>query len=232
MPPGRENELLNLSSRVASAFRRAACRWPPLFLPGVLSVLVLSGCGPSFLQSPAAPPTHTYLLEWQGTAGKKGAANAPNLLVSPVLAAPGFDGSDMAYMRTPHEIEYFARHRWVDSPARMLEPLLVRAAAQSGLFSSVIEAGTGTRADLRLDSRLLHLQQVCRLNPSELQLALRVSLVEVASARLIASRVLSVSEPIAERSPYAGVEAANRAVDRLLKELQQFLATQLGEAGH
>ena len=129
-------------------------------------------------------------------------------------------------MRTPHEIEYFARHRWVDSPARMLEPLLIRAATQSGLYRSVTEAGSGARADWRLDSKLLHLQQVCRLNPSELQLALRVSLVEISSARPIASRVLSVSEPITERTPYAGVEAANRAVARLLNELQQFLEAQ------
>ena len=218
-----ESELLNLSLPTASAVRRAACR---LCLPSVVSVLVLTGCAPSFLQPPAADITHTYLLEWQGTAGKAGATDGPNLLVSPVLAAPGFDSSDMAYMRTPHEIEYFARHRWVDSPARMLEPLLIRAATQSGLYRSVTEAGSGARADWRLDSKLLHLQQVCRLNPSELQLALRVSLVEISSARPIASRVLSVSEPITERTPYAGVEAANRAVARLLNELQQFLEAQ------
>ena len=30
-----ESELLNLSLPTASAVRRAACRWPPLFLPGV-----------------------------------------------------------------------------------------------------------------------------------------------------------------------------------------------------
>jgi len=35
-------------------------------------------------------------------------------------------------------------------------------------------------------------------------------------------------EPITERSPYAGVESANRAVSVLLSELQRFLADQLG----
>ncbi|MGB5671704.1 MAG: ABC-type transport auxiliary lipoprotein family protein, partial [Sedimenticolaceae bacterium] len=139
----------------------------------------------------------------------------------------GFDTSDMAYMRKPHEIEYFAQHRWVDAPARMLDPLLVQAAEQSGLFRSVVGSGSGVKADLRLDSRLIHLQQVCRLNPSQLQLALRVTLVKVSSARAIASRTLSVSEPIEARSPYAGVEAANRAVARLLSDLQGFLAEQV-----
>ena len=195
--------------------------WRPI----LVFCLLLSGCGSPLLQPAAQQPTRNYLLEWPG--GKTEAEQSPrrdSLLVSPVLSAPGFDSSDMAYMRKPHELEYFANHRWVDAPARMLDPLLVRAAEQSGLFRHVIEPGSGSDADLRLDSRLLHLQQVCRLNPSELQLALRVTLTEVASARLVASQTLRVAEAIEARTPYAGVEAANRAVARLLSALQRFLA--------
>ncbi len=172
--------------------------------------------------------TRTYVLQAPADSVPQVAnPNGPVLLISPILSAAGFDTSDMAYMRNPHEIEYFAQHRWVDAPARMLDPLLVQAAEQSGLFRSVVGSGSGVKADLRLDSRLIHLQQVCRLDPSQLQLALRVTLVKVSSARAIASRTLSVSEPIEARSPYAGVEAANRAVARLLSDLQGFLAEQV-----
>ena len=163
-------------------------------------------------------------MEWDGgSVQPAGAPRRNSLLISPILSTPGFDGSDMAYMRTPHEIEYFANHRWVDSPARMLDPLLVQAAEQSGLFRNVVEPGSGADVDLRLDSKLIYLQQVCRLNPSQLQLALRVTLTDVASARVIASQTLSVSENLQARNPYAGVQAANRAVARLLPELQVFL---------
>lgn len=197
-----------------------------------VTALLLGGCSPALLQRPAEPAEHTYLLEWEGdSAGASMNPSGPSLLVSPVLAAPGFDTSDMAYMRQPHEIEYFARHRWVDAPARMLDPLLVRAAAQSGLFRNVVEVGSGAQVDLRLESRLLHLQQACRFEPSHLQLALRVTLIDVASGRVIASRSLSVDEPIAERTPYGGVQAANRAVARLSTALQGFLAEQVGDHG-
>jgi cholesterol transport system auxiliary component len=210
-------------------FRRALWSAGLPALVAVILVLSLAACGPSLLQRPAEPATHTYVLQWQGDdVAAVADPSGPSLLVSPVLAAPGFDSSDMAYMRRPHEVEYFAHHRWADSPARMLDPLLVQAAAQSGLFRSVAEAGAATRADLRLESRLLHLQQVCRLNPSELQLALRVSLIDVTSGRVLGTRVLRATEPITERSPYAGVESANRAVSVLLSELQRFLADQLG----
>lgn len=197
--------------------------------PVLVVTLLLGGCAPGLLQRPAEPLERTYLLEWAGDpAGTSMNPSGPSLLVSPVLAAPGFDSSDMAYMRQPHQLEYFARHRWVDAPARMLDPLLVRAAAQTGLFRNVVEAGSGARVDLRLESKLLHLQQVCRLEPSQLQLALRVTLIDVASGRVIASRSLSVDEPIAEPSPYAGVQAANRAVARLMEALQAFLGAQVG----
>ena len=190
--------------------------------------LSLSACGLPLLQAPAEQPTRNYLLEWHGgTVPPVKSPRRGSLLIGPVHSTPGFDSSDMAYIRNAHEIEYFAHHRWVDAPARMLEPLLVQAAEQSGLFRSVVEAGSGADVDLRLDSRLIHLQQVCRLNPSELQLALRVTLSEVSSAEVIATRTFSVSEAIVERTPYAGVEAANRAVDRLLSELQGFLVEQL-----
>ncbi len=215
----RESEALIRPIQCRSVASRTAW-WRSILVFCVL----LSGCGSPLLKPAAQQPTRNYLLQWPGD--KAEAERSPrrdSLLVSPILSAPGFDSSDMAYMRKPHEIEYFAHHRWVDAPARMLDPLLVRAAEQSGLFRHVIEAGSGSGADLRLDSRLLYLQQVCRLNPSELQLALRVTLTEVASARVVASQTLRVGEAIEARTPYAGVEAANRAVARLLSALQRFL---------
>jgi cholesterol transport system auxiliary component len=169
------------------------------------------------------------MLEWNDApANNPMRPTGPGLLISSMRAASGYESADMAYVRTPHQLEYFARHRWVDAPARMLEPLLLQAAVGSGLFRSVGEAGSGTQTQLRLDSRLLHLRQVCRLEPSELQLALRLALVDVASARQLASRVLEVSEPITERTPAAGVAAANRAVPKLMSQVEDFLAEHVG----
>ena len=207
--------------------------WP--FLSRLFSMIVLAfplaACGPSLLERPAQPTTHSYLLEWQAGEPAPAADPAgPVLLVGPVLAAPGIDGADMAYRRRPHEIEYFAYHRWADAPARMLDPLLLRAAAHSGLFRSVVEPGAAVRADLRLESRLLQLLQLSRTDPGELQLALRVNLIDVASGRVLTGRTLRVTEPMTERGPYAGVEAANRAVAVLLSELQVFLADALDGA--
>ena len=220
--PVRVSEDMNMQQH---GFPLASTARPYLIL--ALSLL-LGSCSLPLLQPPPEQATRSYVLDWDG--GGLPPARAPrreSLLISPVLSAPGFDSSDMVYIRTPHQIEYFANHRWVDSPAQMLGPLLVQAAEQTGLFRNVVETGSGSDVELRLDTRLIHLQQVCRLNPSQLQLALRVTLTEVASARVIASRTLTVSESIQARNPYAGVQAANRAVAQLLSELQTFLDEQV-----
>lgn len=211
-------------SSPGSTPRRTRGQWPAR-TAALFAALLLGGCASSLLQQPVADPDHRYFLDWaEDAAAPRGPRKGPDLLISPMLAAPGFDGSDMAYVRKPHEIAYFARHHWVDAPARMLDPLLVRAADQSGLFRSVVESGSGTQADLRLDSRLLHLQQVCRPEPGEVQLALRLTLIDITSGRTLGERPLGVNEPLEGCTPYAGVQAANRALARLMSDLQAFLA--------
>jgi cholesterol transport system auxiliary component len=180
------------------------------------------------MQRADAPTEHTYFLAWQAAGNAPpGPAAGPDLLLSPMLAAPGFDGADMAYVRTPHEIEYFAHHRWVDAPARMLDPLLLRAAERTGLFRSVVSPGSRAEVELRLDSRLMYLRQVFRSGSGELELAVRLVLVEIANGRVLGERVVEVGRPLEELTPYGGVQAANRAVADLMTGVQDFLAEQL-----
>ena len=180
-------------------------------------------------QSPLGPATGTpdqeYLLQWEQVSEGANKLNpaCPTLLLSSPRAAPGYAGARMAYMKEPHRIDYFADHRWADSPARMLEPNLMRALETSGLFQAVVRAPTSARFDLRLDTEVLKLVQVFENNESRVDLSLRISLLDKKKQRVLVSEVLQVSEPADEQSPYGGVKAANRAVDRLMQNLQQTL---------
>jgi cholesterol transport system auxiliary component len=207
--------------------RAAGHRWLALLLAALLA-----GCAPALLKRTPAPASQTHLIDWRPATPAVGAdPQGPGLLVGPVLSAPGFGSSNMAYIRSAQQVEYFANHRWGDAPARLLEPLLIRAADDSGLFRSVAAAGSTLSQDLRLDSRLLHLQQRYGRESGELQLALAVSLVDVASARVLAAETLRVSEPLTVQTPDGGAAAANRAVDRLMRQLQRFLAEHVRAAG-
>ncbi len=188
-----------------------------------LALAFLAGC----VGLPGAPEAHgerTFLLEASLEAAAveppKGACRS--LIVSPPQAAPGFATSRMVYLRVPHQIEYFAFHRWADTPARMLAPLMVGALEASGLFRHAVLAPAPVDAELQLDTHLLRLGQRFpgdESSPSAIELVVRIALFDRERGRMLAHREIAIREPASERSPYAGAQAANRAVAAFLDEL-------------
>lgn len=210
-----------------SHMHRLRHRFPVVWL--TLLVGLLGGCSTPLPGHDAAPPSQ-YLLEWQPAAAAPTApAGAPVLLLNAPRAAAGFGSSDMLYQGETHRLGAFRRHRWADAPARMLEPLLLRALEHSGLFSAVAAPGAAVRGELRLDTELMELLLDTRGARHSVSLRLRAALIDQASGRLLATREFAIDEPAADATPYAGVQAANRAVARLMTGLRAFLARQLAE---
>jgi cholesterol transport system auxiliary component len=128
----------------------------------------------------------------------------------------------MAYLSRPYELGYFARHEWADTPARMLLPLLVQALESSGHYRAVISGPSAAQAELRLDTEVLAFQQEFTGPAPEARVALRAQLVDLDSRRVVATRSFEATESAVTPDPYGGVVALNRALDRLLGELQAF----------
>jgi len=216
---------MNREQTLATRDAHHPTAFPALCLTMLLA-LALAGCSGELLPRPDAPSA-IYLLEGNSDAAARPNPAGPTLAVSAVRSAAGFGTADMIYVEHAHQLQAFARHRWADSPARMLDPLLVAAAEQSGLFAGVTEPGSLIRTELRLETELLRLQQVFDGGASQVELTLRASLVDTSRSRVLASRVFRVIEPVREATPYGGVLAANRATGLLLGELQVFLGRAL-----
>jgi cholesterol transport system auxiliary component len=129
----------------------------------------------------------------------------------------------MAYVTRPHELQFFARHQWVDAPARMLAPLLADALERGGRFDAVPSDGFAA-SDLRLETEVVVLQQEFDAHPSQLRFALRARLLDVVKHRVLADSTFEAVEAAASDDPYGGVVAANRAVARVLDELANWCA--------
>lgn len=192
----------------------------------------LAGCS-SLLPKPAAPMV-VYAIDIAGaaiTTATPPAAPAaappaarPTLLVQVLHAAPGFDSSRLVYMRQPHRIEWYSQSEWVDTPARMLAPLVVAAVERSGGFAAVAMAPSAAASDLRLDVELLHLAQSFTSQPSQpsqVRLALRATLVD-SSRRILATRVIEASAGATSEDAPGGVLAANQAAQQALQALAEF----------
>jgi cholesterol transport system auxiliary component len=104
----------------------------------------------------------------------------------------------------------------------MLWPLLVRTLRESGGFAAVVVPPYTGRFDRALQTRILELEQDLGAEPATLQLRLHVELSD-AAGRVIATRDIEVRERMRERTPEAGVVAANDAVANALLQLAAFL---------
>jgi cholesterol transport system auxiliary component len=192
--------------------------------PAILAAAVLlSAC------TPLKPPTDVpsiYVLDTRLAPGPLKAARDAVVAVDLPRARPGFDTAQMAYLRRPHEIEYFAKNRWADTPARMLAPLLVQALEQSGDFRAVVQAPGTTSADLRLQVEIVRLFQDFAARPSRVRFTLRVQVIDAGSRRALATREFDEMETSPSDDAYGGVLAANWALERLLRNVVDFTAEQ------
>ena len=181
---------------------------------------------PACAQLPPPEAMSTFVFDARVAPAVRDAGGKAVIAVGLPRARPGFDTAEMAYERRPHEIEYYTKSRWSDTPARMLAPLLVQALDQSGGFRAVVQAPGTVSADLRVEVDIVRLLQDFQSRPSRVRFTLRAQLIEVASRRVVATRDFDESEDAPSDDAYGGVIAANRALERLLGQLVDFCAAQ------
>jgi len=206
------------ASSLASAFRYGVV---------VLSLAMASGCGG--LLGPATPAPTLYALD-MNLDGARTAANKaptpadsmPTLVISPTRASPGFDSSQMIYIREPYQLAHFAHSEWLDAPARMLGSIIVASIASTGTFRAVGPAAAGFSGSMRLDTEVLRLQQEFGDGPSRVRFTLRAYLLDSATRRVLAFSEFDESVVSNSEDPYGGVVAANKAVRAVMQRLAGF----------
>ena len=77
----------------------------------------------------------------------------------------------------PYEIGYFRDNEWAETPAQMLDELLVRTVRELGYFKAVLTSPADTNASYRLQTTIVELLQDHTVKPPILRLALRVQAV-------------------------------------------------------
>lgn len=204
-----------------------------LLLCAALALALAAGCGAFKPQSSDRPSLYS-LAQAGETAGAetpsdarakpRAAATAPTLVVAPPHAAAGFDSRRMIYLRQSDKPEYFAHNEWVDTPARMLAPLIVAAVEKSGAYRAVVAMPSPATGEIRLDTEILRLQHEFTSTPSRVRFTLRANLVENATRRVIDTREFDAVVPSASEDPHGGVVAASGAVRSVLADLSLFCA--------
>lgn len=174
----------------------------------------------SLLSPVKTTPINTFALVVKS--GPVVASHHPQtLLVTNPTAIAGYQTNNMIYTARTFERNSFAHNRWVAPPAEMLGPLVVESLQNSGCFRSVISPPSSSNTDLILDTRVLSLQQEFSADTSQVRLALQILLTHNATHQVIKNQRIEVVVPASENNPYAGVIAANKAVDLILEKTRE-----------
>lgn len=130
----------------------------------------------------------------------------------------------------PGRAYIYANSRWASPPAALLAQRVKRQIASVG-GSAVISSGDGVRADHALRLDLEEFTQVFDApGESRVIVALRVSLIEPGTRKLLAQRSFSVEQPAREANAAGAVTSLTEASDRLIANLIDWLAQELYQA--
>jgi cholesterol transport system auxiliary component len=190
------------------------------------AILAVGACVPL----PKVEPEDQFTID-PHFEGSPAVGSGPPLFVSASRAGPGLDGPRMVYVKRQNELRYFARSRWVEPPARMLGPLLVRALERTGRFQAVTEVPAGSAQGLRLESEIVRLQQEFTERPSRVRFTVRLELSDVVAHRILGTREVETVEVAASEDAPGGVAAANAAVKRALMEAADWCAALSAQPG-
>jgi cholesterol transport system auxiliary component len=186
----------------------------------VCCAVLLSGCT---LLAPVKTNTEKYTLNDipPDLAGER--AHSSTLLVLVPEAEPLYASTQMAYTTQAYQIAYFSENEWAETPPQMIQPLLIETLRRTHYFGDVLSSPDFGRHTFMLRSEILEIKQDFTSEPAMLRLTMRFDLSREATNQVIASKELSVRQPMSERNPKAGVVAANQAMVKLLSELADFV---------
>lgn len=221
---GGESRFSLLSASISFAERsiKTKKRFPGGIAVGLLfgAILFLTACAVKL------PPVSTYVLTLPPVTS--GPIVHPKtsyvLLVNQMTADPGYDSSQMIYVKTPAHLQPYAYNQWVAPPAQMFMPLIVGRIESKHYFRAVVLSPFSGATNYRLDTRLLILQQEFMHPVSEVRCVVRAVLVDTKTNRVIASRNFQAVVPAPGNNPESGVGAANLAARQVADQIAVFVS--------
>lgn len=135
-----------------------------------------------------------------------------------------YDTNEMVYTLACHQISFYAKNRWADTPANMLYPLMMQAIQNTHHFRAIVGPSFTGLTNYVLHTKIIKLEQNFNCCPSVVSLVVQAELINTNTRSIIASKEFCITECAPENNPYGGVLAANRATAQFLIRLADFVS--------
>jgi ABC-type uncharacterized transport system auxiliary subunit len=186
-------------------------------LVAVLAV-ALSGCG-------ATRPTQYYVLDVPAPPAAQSPTPYPvSLLVARPIASHLYRDDRIVYGAGPVELGTYEFHRWAQSPADMMQDLLVSYLRASKQYRSVLRPGSNARGEFIVRSYLKSLAEID--SPDFVaRFSIHLDLYDPKQGATVWSGDYSHDEPVGSKTVTAVVEA----LDKNVRAGMQQLTSEMGQ---
>jgi cholesterol transport system auxiliary component len=141
------------------------------------------------------------------------------ILIAAPEVRPIYNTNRMAYTKALFKIDYFSQSEWAETPAQMVQSLLVNGLSKTGGYKAVVTPPFSAHYDYMLNSSIERFHE--RLAPGipTFEVAIRVQLINANTNKVVASELLSAYVPHRYTTPYSTVIAANKAMTSILRQV-------------
>ena len=185
-------------------------------------LLSLVGCG-------KVPPSHYYTLESSLPVPPPAATTGVEIAVTRFRASQALSQDRLMYRPSPHRVDFYEYHRWVDTPPDLVTQNLISHLRRSGMFRAVTGTRGASRADYLLRGRVEHLEEVDSAGSVTARVGLRVELVEVKTRARVWTGQGAHEAQVTERSVEGVVRAMNESLRESLDQIVRGLATHFAQ---
>ncbi len=184
----------------------------------LLAITTLSGCS---MLSPVKSDYTEYVINAMPDSTGKGYGRG-TLYIAPITAAALYNTDQMAYTSHLYQVEYFAKNKWSEPPAKMLQPLVLQTLQKTHYFHAVTSATVAVNTDYVLNIELLELRHIFTSCSSYVVVKVNAEMINAKTGRIIASKKISTEVSAHYPTPFSGVIAANQATAAMLAKLAAF----------
>jgi cholesterol transport system auxiliary component len=190
-----------------------------------LLVIALPAC--SLLGGKKAPPSQFAPVAQAAPDASWPKVDA-QLTIAPVQIARPYDSLRIAVRPTPQELQVYKGGVWAQRPSEMLTASLLRTFEDSDRLRAVARAGSGVNGDYRLllDVRRFEADYAGGTTP-QATIEVNAKLLRNEQADVVASRTFVVAEPVAGAAVPQVVEAFDRALARVDRDLVGWTLTSM-----
>lgn len=185
----------------------------------MVSFLVFFSLSACSIFPPIKTNSTTYLFNTTPSVNRASVSRPATLLVMMPQGSPFYNTQQIAYTTAPYQVAYFSKNNWAETPAQMLQPLIVKTLQNKHYFHAVIPSPWLGHYDYILGTQIVLLVQDFTVHPSVVHFSLRAELIQASTNRILKTQLFSTDAVAPSDTPYGGVIAANKAVAETLKKL-------------